>query len=80
MSWQQKIEEFPYIDKIVNFLIGSLLFFVLHNEFTAVTCLIIILCVALSKECYDWYCQDWENIDLWDTVCVILGAIMIALL
>lgn len=80
MSWQRKIEDFPYIDKIVNFLIGSLLFFVLNTTFVYQTCFIIVLCVALLKECYDWYVQDWENIDLWDTVCVMSGAFVMALL
>lgn len=80
MSLKQKIEQFPYIDKIVNFLIGSLLFHVLNAVFMYYTCFIIILCVALLKECYDWHVQDWENIDLWDTFCVMCGAFVMALL
>jgi hypothetical protein len=80
MSWQQKLEELPYIDKIVNFLIGGLLFFVLHNVFVVGVCFIIIVTVALLKEVYDWWREDWENIDLWDTFFVVIGAIVVSLL
>lgn len=79
MSWKDKIEKFPYIDKIVNFFIGGLLFFVLSTTFSPLFSLIVTACAGLGKEIYDWKMQDWENVDLWDTCCVVLGAVTVAL-
>ena len=80
MSWMKKIEDIPYIDKVVNFIIGGVLYFVLLTTFTYQICFIIILCTALLKECYDWHVKDYQNVDLWDTCCVMLGAMLAAIL
>ena len=80
MGWKDKIEDIPYIDKVVNFIIGIILFLVLDPTFAGKVSLIIILVVALLKEAYDWYCEDWENVDLWDTFYVMLGSVLCCLI
>lgn len=79
MNWKEKIEQFPYIDKIVNFFIGGLLFFVFTTTFGLILSLFLTTAAGLIKEVYDWKMQDWENVDLWDTCCVVLGAISVLL-
>jgi hypothetical protein len=80
MNWNDKIESIPYIDKYVNFVIGSLMFFALLQVFSTRSSLCIVAVVAIGKEIFDWYRENYDNVEITDMICVIAGAIISALI
>lgn len=76
MNWNDKIESIPHIDKYVNFVIGSLMFFALLQVFSPRSSLYIVAAVAIGKEVFDWYREDFNNVEITDIICVMAGAII----